>query len=111
MALVQNSNQQPLKKRNWMMLIINPRPTVNVIVVTVNVIDADHGLILYENVKMLGPPLFCRAVEKSPKNRHPDLQSLQCLRSLRSFSFKKPLSAFAESPAFAEKSMRDCPVS
>jgi hypothetical protein len=27
-----------------MMLIINPGPTVNVIVVTINVIDVDHAL-------------------------------------------------------------------
>jgi hypothetical protein len=33
MMLVQNSNQQPSKKRNWMMLIMASRPTVNVIVV------------------------------------------------------------------------------
>jgi hypothetical protein len=42
MMLAQNSNQQPSKKRNWMMLIIASRPTVNVIVVTINVIDVDQ---------------------------------------------------------------------
>ena len=45
-VLVQNSNQQTLKKRDWMMLIINPGPTVNVIVVTINVIDVDQSVYL-----------------------------------------------------------------
>jgi hypothetical protein len=49
MMLAQNSNQQPSKKRNWMMLIIASRPTVNVIVVTINVIDVDHGFVVSSN--------------------------------------------------------------
>lgn len=46
-----------------MMLIINPRPTVNVIVVTVNVIDVDHRL-----STKLYPPIIMRVqkVHKSP---------------------------------------------